>query len=175
VRLATVGHVVGHRGYGHETYPIGAIAMEDTLACFLDNDILYDAFMNNPKFTYALMMFYASELRKTEIRQRHLVQMSIREKVADSLLYLKEIFGMNTKDKSLNVIMTRQEIADIAGTSAEQVMRTLTEFENESLIAKQGKKIIFLNQKGLNKIIANHNKEGYSEGAISVLNEMHIN
>ena len=60
VRLASDAHVVGHRGYAGETYPVGALAIDDTTACFLDNDILYDAFMNNPKFTYALMMFYSS-------------------------------------------------------------------------------------------------------------------
>src|SRR5438874_639047 len=36
VRLASDGHVVGHRGFGSETYPIGAVALEDTIACFLD-------------------------------------------------------------------------------------------------------------------------------------------
>ena len=118
VRFATDGHVVGHRGYGSETYPIGAVALEDTIACFLDNDVLYDAFMNNPKLTYSMMMFYSFELRKTEIRQRVLAQMTIREKIADTLLHLKETFGLDEKKKSLNVILSRQELADIAGTTA---------------------------------------------------------
>jgi CRP-like cAMP-binding protein len=156
VRLAIDGHIIGHRGYGSETYPIGAVALEDTRTCFLDNDILYSVFMNNPRFTYALMMFYAFELRKTEVRQRHLAQMSIREKVADTLIYLKEIFGMAARDKSLNIILSRQELADIAGTTSEQVTRELSDFENESLIKKDGKKIILLNVNGLNKIIAGH-------------------
>jgi len=163
VRLATDGHVVGHRGYGAETYPIGAVALEDTVACFLDNEILYEAFMNNPKFTYALMMFYSFELRKTEIRQRHLAQMSTREKVADSLLYLKNIFGISASDGTLNVILSRQEIADISGTTPEQVIRELTDFEEESLIAKDGKKIRLLKVDGLAKIIARHNLNRYSE------------
>ena len=156
VRLATDGHLVGHRGYGSETYPIGAVALEDTLGCFLDNEMMYDAFMNNPKLTYAMMMFYSFELRKTEIRQRLLSQMTIREKVADTLLYLKEVFGLDTKNKGLNVNLSRQEIAGIAGTTAEQVTRILTEFEEELLIEKRGKKILLHNEKGLEKMIAAH-------------------
>ena len=162
VRLATVGHVIGHKGHAAETYPVGAVALEDTQVCFLDNNIIYEAFMNNTKFTFALMMFYSFELRKTEIRERHLSQMTIREKIADSLLYLKEIFGMNPGDKSLNVILSRQEIADIAGTGPEQVIRELTEFENEKLIAKQGRKIALLDLDGLFKIVAPHNRNRYA-------------
>ncbi|MCX6292270.1 MAG: Crp/Fnr family transcriptional regulator [Bacteroidetes bacterium] len=156
VRLATDGHVVGHRGYGAETYPIGAIALEDTIACFVENKLLYDAFMANPKFTYSLMMFYSIELRKTEIRLRHLAQMSIREKIANTLLYIKDIYGINEKENCLNVILNRQEIADIAGTTAEQVTRQLTDFEKEKLIAKLGKKIVLDDLEGLKKIIAAH-------------------
>jgi CRP-like cAMP-binding protein len=118
--------------------------------------MLYETFMKNPKFTYALMMFYAFELRKTEIRQRHLAQMSTREKLVDTLIYLKEIFGMNAKEKSLNVILSRQELADIAGTTAEQITRELSELEKEKLIKKQGKKILLLNELALNKIISLH-------------------
>ncbi len=162
VRLATTGHVIGHRGYGSETYPIGAVALEDTQVCFLDNEIIYDAFMNNPKFTIALMMFYSFELRKTEIRERHLAQMTIREKIADTLLYLKEIFGMNSADGSLSATLSRQEIADIAGTSAEQVIRELSDFESEKLIAKNGRKLLLLNVDGLFKIVAAHNRNRYS-------------
>jgi CRP-like cAMP-binding protein len=156
VRLATGGHVVGHRGYGGETYPIGAVALEDTTACFVDNDLMYDAFMNNPKLTYEMMMFYAFELRKTEVRQRIIAQMSIREKVADTILYLKEIFGLDEKKKSLNVMLSRQELADMSGTNAEQVTRILSDFEDHSLIKKTGKQILLLNETGLNKIIEAH-------------------
>lgn len=162
VRLATDGHVIGHRGYGIETYPIGAVALEDTLACFLDNDMLYNAFMSNPKLSYAMMMFYSFELRKTEIRQRILAQMTIREKTADTLLLLKEIFGVDEKDKSLNVTLSRQEIAGIVGATAEQVTRILSEFEEESLIEKKDKTILLLDEKGLDNIIAAHPMNGHT-------------
>ena len=161
VRLAADGHVLGHRGFGAETYPVGAVAMEDTWLCFLDNATLQDAFVHNPEFTYSLMMFYSTELRKTEIRLRWLSQMSLREKVAECLLTISKIFGVNKQDGSLNVVLSRQEMADLAGTTAEQVTRELTNFENELLIAKAGKRIVLLNTPGLLKIIANHNVDNY--------------
>ena len=161
VRLANVGHVIGHKGFEHEIHRIGAVALEDTHICFFDNEIIYDAFMHNAKLTFALMMFYSKELRRIEIRERHLTQMTTREKVADALLYLKEVFGMNPLDDSLNAVLSRQEIADIAGTHSEQVVREFKEFENERLIAKQNKKIRLINLEGLLKIVAAHSSNRY--------------
>ena len=156
VRLASDGHILGHRGFGAETYPVGAIALEDTWVCFLDNATLSDAFLNNPQFTYELMMFYSTELRKTEIRLRYLAQMTLREKIASCLLSLIDIFGVR-EDGVLNVVLSRQDMADIAGTNAEQVTRELSELEGEFLIKKQGKMIRILDMDGLIDIVASHN------------------
>ena len=158
VRLANAGHIIGHRGNENETYPIGAVALEKTRVCFLDNNIIYDVFMHNPKFTFALMMFYSAELRRIEVKERLLTQMTIREKVADALLYLNEKFGMDVSDNSLNVILSRQEIGDMIGIHSEQVTRELTEFENEKLITKQNKKICITNPEGLYNVIAAHHR-----------------
>ena len=161
VRLATDGHILGHRGLGAETYPVGAVTLEDSWVCFLDNASINDAFINNPKFTYELMMFYSAELRKTQMRLRYLAHMTMREKIAECLLCLKKIFGENKEDGSLNVALSRQEIADLTGTNAEQVSRELTCFENEGLIAKDGKRIKLLDSNAIFEIIACHklNKE----------------
>ena len=156
VRLASKGHVVGHRGIGSETYPIGAVALEDTVACFVDNDSMFEAYMDNPRLTYAMMMFYAHELRKTEIRQRLLAQMNMREKVAEILLHLKDTFGLDTQKNTLNVLLSRQELADMLGSTPEQVTRMLTDFEEKMLIRKDGKQILLLNEEGLHEIIAAH-------------------
>ena len=156
-RLATNGHIIGHRGYGNELYPVSAIALDETYVCFVDNSTIYDAFMNNAKFTYELMLFYSTELRKAELRLRYLAQMTMREKIAGALLYMLDIFGEDEQDGSLNVSLSRQELADLAGTTAEQVSRELTSFEKESIIAKHSRKLILLNHEELNKILSSHN------------------
>jgi CRP-like cAMP-binding protein len=145
-RLATNGHIIGHRGYGNELYPVSAIALDETYVCFVDNSTIYE-----------LMLFYSTELRKAELRLRYLAQMTMREKIAGALLYLLDIFGEDEQDGSLNVSLSRQELADLAGTTAEQVSRELTSFEKESIIAKHSRKLILLNHEELNKILSSHN------------------
>ena len=156
-RLAKNGHILGHMGYGRETYPVGAVALDDSWVCFVDNTTINDAFLNNPKFVQALMSFYSSELRKIELRFRYLAQMTMKEKVVCALFYLKEMFGQNAEDGSLNVCFSRQELAELCGTNAEQVSRELTILEKEMLIEKDGRKLIILDSDKLEKILAEHN------------------
>ena len=156
VRLATDGHILGHRGYSNEIYPIGVIAMTDSVICFFDNQILYDAFMANPKFTYNLMMFYSKELRKVEQRIKYFAHMTVMEKVAFALLYTMETFGLNEYENSLRIPLSRQEIANIAGTTADQVSRQITLLKNEKVIGTSGKRIIITNKKMLKDMVARY-------------------
>ena len=157
VRFANPGHIIGHRGAEKERYPIGAKAMDDSVVCFIENKVLDELFEGNPKFVQELMKFYSRELRKIENRMKNLGQMNTREKISEALLLMWENFGL-TEQNELNVPFTREDIANIAGTNAEQVMKQLTEFEQEGFISKAGRKIEILNLEGLKNIIKKYNQ-----------------
>jgi len=156
VRFANDGHILGHRGKANDVYPIGAIAMEDSLICFIENNNLNEIFKGNPDLTIAIMSFYSRELRRAENRIKNIAQMDNREKVAEALLLINEIFGSN-KDRELNVPLTREDIANTIGTGYMQVARILTSFEEEGIIAKNGRKIAILDIPELQNIISEYN------------------
>jgi CRP-like cAMP-binding protein len=162
VALAAKDYVLGPSGSSAQTYSVGAFALEETEVCFLDREVLYEAFMNNPKFTYAVMRFYSQELQRMEVRERYLSQMNSREKIAEMLLYIMEIFGINSETQCLDVVLSRKEMADIAGSCPEQLMRELSDLEKDQLICKKGKQIALTNIDGLIKIILHHNLDTYS-------------
>ena len=153
VRFAKEGHLLGHRALGNDdTYPIGVVALEDSLVCFLENTLLDDIFLHNPNFSHGLMMFYSQELRKLEKRMKNIPRMNAREKVAEALLLIYESFGLNEHNE-LNVPFSRNTIAHIAGTSSEEVSRLLSNFEEEGFINRHGRKIEILNLDDLKTII----------------------
>lgn len=158
VRFANTGHLIGHRGFEKEVYPIGAKTMDDSTVCFVENKVLDTIFESNPKLVLELMKFYSRELRKVETRMKNIGQMNTREKVSEALLLLWENFGLNVQNE-LNVSFTREDIANIAGTNAEQIMKQLTEFEQESLISKVGRKIKIVNLEALQTIIKKYNPQ----------------
>ena len=87
VRFASAGDIIGHRGFGtEEYYSIGAMALEDTVLCYFSKAVLQSTLLKDPVFTYDLMLFYANELNRSEAKVKSLSQMTVRERVVDSLL-----------------------------------------------------------------------------------------
>ena len=104
------------------------------------------------------MLFYAEELMKSEERIKNIAQMTVEEKIADSLLLIYNSYGLHEKDdlKKYDILLSRQEIAELAGTTYEQVIRTLTEFKRNKLIETSGKKITIRNYNRLNSLVSNY-------------------
>lgn len=156
VRFAKDGEIIGHRGFGtEEYYSIGAIALEDTVLCYFSKDLLQETLKANPKFTYDMMLFYANELNKSESKVKSISQMTVRERVVDTLLYINRKFGY--LNGFLNLPLSRKEYADYAGTTEEQVIRIFSALKKEKLISTKGKKIKIVAIEALKKEISEHN------------------
>ena len=156
VRFAKDGEIIGHRGFGtEESYSIGAIALEDTVLCYFSKDILKKTLLDHPKFTYDLMLFYANELNRSESKVKSISQMTVRERVIDSLLYIHRKFG--ELRGFLDLPLSRKEYADYTGTSEEQVIRIFSALKKENLISVKGKKIAITDVELLKSEINNHN------------------
>lgn len=156
VRLAKEGHMIGHMAIGLERYSIGAVTLEESQICFVDNRTLQEAFLSNPKFTFEVMRFYSRELRKSEIRTKCLAMMNNEEKVILGLLYLADICQIDPEANQVEIKLNRQEIAQIIGTNAEQVSRVLSSLKKESLIQTQERAIILLDTSALTAIISHY-------------------
>lgn len=156
VRLAKDGEIIGHRGFGsREAYQISAVALEDSTLCYFKNDALKQMLLSFPKLTYDFMLFYAEELNLSENKVRKFAQMTVREKVIDSILYMYRKFGQD--GDILNIQLSRKELADLAGTTDEQVTRTITSLKNENLIRTQGKQLGVVNIELLRREVLEHN------------------
>ncbi|WP_406683491.1 Crp/Fnr family transcriptional regulator [Seonamhaeicola sp. MEBiC1930] len=156
VRFAKEGEIVGHRGFGtQEYYSIGAIALQDIELYYFSKEFLQGVLISNPEFTYDMMLFYANELNRSENKVKSISQMTVRERVVDTLLYINRKFG--SVKGFLNLPLSRKEYADYAGTSEEQVIRVFSALKKENLIIASGKKIGITNIDLLKKEISEHN------------------
>ncbi len=154
VRLAKSGDILGHRGLNKMYWPISASTLEDSYLCFIEKNDFETILKNNSTLTYQLLLFFADELVLSEEIARDLAQSSVREKMAAALLKIKNVFSPGS-GKSVGVQLSRQEIADIAGTTKEQVSKNLADFKKEKLIQLSGKDILIHDIERL-KVIANH-------------------
>ena len=156
VRFAKEGEIIGHRGFGtEEYYSIGAIALEDAVLCYFSKEQLQRVLLENPMFSYDMMLFYANELNRSESKVKSISQMTVRERVIDTLLYIHRKFG--DLRSFLNLPLSRKEYADYAGTTEEQVIRVFSALKKEGLITTKGKKIAIHNLQLLKNEISEHN------------------
>ena len=146
LRIAGNGDIVGHRGLGSDTiYPVSGTALEPTTVCFVDIAFFNDTLMVNHEFLYKLMMFFASELKESEKRMRNLAHMSVKGRIANAILSLKQKFGV-TKDGQLNITISRQDFASYNGATYETVFRMMNEMVQEKSIQLNGKDIIIISE-----------------------------
>lgn len=155
IRMAKSGEIVGYRGFGSaDTYSITAQAIDSIQLCYFSKDSIKEMLYEVPQLAVDFMLFYSDELNKSETRVRKLAQMTVRERVVDTLLYMRRKFSSN--GKTIDVIMSRKEYADYAGTTEEQVIRVLSSLKSEKLITTIGKRIDVLNVEKLQKEIEEH-------------------
>ncbi|WP_026730251.1 Crp/Fnr family transcriptional regulator [Flavobacterium denitrificans] len=155
VRLTTNGDIIGFRGFGtSKRYLIGAYALEDTVLCNFSNETMQEILQHVPQFTYALMLFYAEELNKSENNIRKIAHMNVRERVIDLLLYIHRKFGQI--NGLIDIDLSRKEIADFAGTTEEQAIRIISSLKKEALIKTEGKRVGILRISELRSEIMEH-------------------
>lgn len=141
VRFANQGAIVGHRGLGNNTvYPVSATAIEPGTVCFIDLDFFLTTLRVNHEFTYQLMMFFADELQVSEKKMRNLAHMSVKGRVAEALLTLRERFGL-TSEGYIDIVLSRQDLASFAGTTYETVFRVMNELIQDNIITISAKNI----------------------------------
>ena len=142
IHLATNGDVMGFRALlGNDKYSCSAIALEDSTICFIPKEVFLPMVESNPKLAMKVIHLFSDMLKDTENNITAIAQRTVKERIAQGLLLLKERYGFEQDGSVINVTISREEIANIAGTSRETAIRTLFELQKENIIELEGKKI----------------------------------
>lgn len=157
VRFAKSGDIVGYSSLlTHERYAASCVALDDSIVCSIPAPVLFHHIRDNHRLALHVMQQLSSEVQNAQRRIVELAHKTIRERVAETLLVLKEVFGTGEDGVTLSSPLTRDEIASVVGTAPESVIRTLSEFKADNLISVTGRSIRLTNLKGLARIANIH-------------------
>lgn len=152
IAFAKKGGIIGYRSIlSSELACSSAKVIEDSTLCFIPGETLISLVKTNGNFSMAIMQQTCKELGEANSFITDIAQKTVRERLAEVLLNLKDIFGLDN-DNVLQILLTREELANIVGTATESVIRLLSEFKNDKLIDLNGRKITVLDIKRLEKI-----------------------
>ncbi len=125
-----------------------AVVLEDAAVCFIPSRQFFDLIKSEPKFSLELLELTAKNWNNASRLITDMAQKTTKERLAEMLLWLKETFGLD-QDDCIDVVLTREEIANMVGTATEAVIRLLSELKKEKLISLEGKRIRLLDIHGL--------------------------
>jgi CRP/FNR family transcriptional regulator, polysaccharide utilization system transcription regulator len=152
IRFAKKGDIIAYRSVlSNEPACTSAKVIEDCQVCFIPSEILISFIKSNPSYALELIKLACHELGEANSFITDIAQKTVRERLAEILLFLVNEFGLDDK-QFLNISLTREELANIVGTATESVIRLLSEFKSDKLVELNGRKIRILNTKGLTKI-----------------------
>ncbi|MEZ5006895.1 MAG: response regulator [Chitinophagales bacterium] len=134
-------------------YKEDAIAFEDSEIYRISKSDFLDLVHKNRMVANKFLQMISNDLAETEERLLQLAYDSVRKKSADALIMLAKKFS-ERKEGQLRVNASREDLADMAGTATESLIRALADFKEDKLIEidPKTKDIIILNEKGLENI-----------------------
>lgn len=149
VKLVKKGELLGQRSMiSDEPANLSAVALEDMKVCFIPKSEIMGFFNQNNNFSMNVMKTICGDLKEADDIMVNMAQKTVKERLAHTLLYLEETFGVNP-DKSLKLQLSREEIAGMIGTATESCIRLLSELKKENTIELVGKKIIIADKNKL--------------------------
>lgn len=158
IRFAKKGDMLGHMGLGGNlVFPVTATALEPLLLCYLDMSFFEVTLNVNTKFTYHLMRFFANELQESERRMRNLAHMSVKARISQAFLALKDQFGSD-QNGLINIEITKQDVSSYAGVSYETLFKVCQELTRLKIIELNGKSISILKPELLIQIVKEDNQ-----------------
>ncbi|SHJ35394.1 response regulator [Pseudozobellia thermophila] len=119
-------------------YNESATAMEDVELAGISKEDLKEILEKNHNVSLQLMELLTNNISEIKAQLLQMAYSSVRKKTAQTLLQFADI--MNTKSEE-PIKISRNDLASVAGIATESLIRTLSVFKKEGLIAIEGRNI----------------------------------
>lgn len=153
IRLIKPVQYFGYRAFlANEPYVTAAAAFESASIGFVPMVLVDELIKQNNGLAYFFIQELAVDLGVSDARTVNLTQKHIRGRLAESLLFLKESYGLEEDNATINIYLGREDLASLSNMTTSNAIRTLSCFSNEQLIIIDGRRIKILDEERLVKI-----------------------
>lgn len=136
------------------TYPATAQALEPSTALAIENDLLKEMMQTRPYLNMGLMQLMTGYIMEMQERYRELATERVERRIALTVLRLAGQVGRRLEEDKpvVELPMSRQEIAEAAGTTLFTVSRVLAEWERQGLVEAGRERVVIREPHGLVQI-----------------------
>lgn len=152
VHFASIGDIMGYRAVlGGDSFSCSASALEDSVVMVVPKETFLNVLDSDSEFSFTVIRLLTQELRDAEHHLAGLARKSVRARLAEVLMILGDKFGYEADGETINVTLSRDEIAGLVGTATETVIRLLHSLRDDGLLATTGKKIRLIDKPALRR------------------------
>ena len=130
------------------TYKETAEAIDDCIIAEVPIEAFEKLLYHNKEATKKIIQLLAKNITDKEKQLLDIAYNSLRKRAANALIILLNKYRKPAED-IFTIQLSREDLANIAGTATESLIRTLSDFKAEKLIEINGSKISIVNEKKL--------------------------
>ena len=134
------------------SFPFDAVAIEESAVVILEKHVMSRILKQNSELAIRFMKIISEDLLSADKRLISLTQKHVRGRLAESILLLRETYGMEADGKTLRVILSREDLAHLSSMTTSNAIRTLSVLVSEKILDSEGRKIVILNLSKLEAI-----------------------
>lgn len=150
VRVVRAPNFLGERSLvAGEPYAATAEVMDDARICVIDSARFFRDWADRPELARMMARQLAAKLGEAEAHATDLSMRTIRERLAK--LFCEEADAAPERGR-FDLQETRQEIAELLGTSPEVISRTIAELEDKDLVEVDGRRVRLLDASRLRRV-----------------------
>lgn len=149
IGLIVPGNTLGLMAvFGTRHYPYHVKALTDVHCCLVEIAFLKRMYETDQSFRQRLNEAFAHSVNNIMRKLVSLNQKQLRARMAESLLYLAEVYESNR----FRLTLTRNDLGELAGITGENAVRVLSEFRKEGIIGLEGRAMELIMPDMLRKI-----------------------
>jgi CRP/FNR family transcriptional regulator len=144
------GAVAVMRGF---PYPANAAAMEDTRLLKVSRTNFLKILDGYPSVMYCMMQNLGDRMKGTHESLKNIALEKVSSRIASLLLKLAEKSGVETPEGTvIDFKLTKQDIADMVGTTVETSIRTMSQFKKRGIVEEREGQIVIKNHEELRSL-----------------------
>lgn len=153
LRLIRPVQYFGYRAYfAGEKYVSTASAFEPSTLGALPLDIVRDIIQHNINLAWFFIKELSQNLGGSDTKIVNLTQKHIRGRLAEALIVLLNNYGYEEDGATLNIYMSREDLANLSNMTTANAIRTLSAFVSEKILTVDGRRIKIIDENELRKI-----------------------
>jgi len=144
IYVANTGELFGyHALLSEERYPDSASALEESLIAFIPKEDFLEVLSKSKILSQRLLKLLSHEFTVFTSTVTLYAQRNVRERLATQLIVMREKYKENFQPgMSVEINLSREDLASMVGTARENVVRILKEFKEEGIIETRGRVIL---------------------------------